>query len=279
LGWLGIENAARLVLGDTEAGLRAPMFLALPLLAVATHLLARRWLGVGVSFCAAGLLLANGWIVNYTLQLKSYSYEGLVAVATVALYLLVQRTTWRPAQLLGLYAALGLTCVFSLPNLFVVGPLLALDLVRAVRGRHRVALRVAGEALAGAIALAHYVVFVVPQSGVASTGFFRANYAPHGLAAFVRFTYLGLTSYVPSMVAGIEGGAANAAPTYPLPLVVRVLPDHEVTDEPGDAQREREQHHRHRQPLHLVPQRADLFHERDTQEGKHEGQEADPDRL
>ena len=223
LGWFGIENAARLMVGDTEAGLRAPMFLALPLLAVATYLLARRWLGVGVSFCTAGVLLANGWIVNYALQLKSYSYEGLLAVAAVALYLLLQRTTWRPAQLLGLSAALGLTCVFSLPNLLVVGPLLGLDLVRTARGRDQAPWRVAGTALAGVIALVHYVAFVAPQAGVAGTGFFTANYAPHGLAAFARFAAKGFGSYMPSMVIGVAGGAANAAPSYPPPAAADYL--------------------------------------------------------
>jgi len=217
LGWVGIENAARLVLGDTEAGLRAPMFAALPLLGVATYLLGRRWLGPVVSFCAAALLLANGWIVNYALQLKSYSYEGLFAVVAVGVYLLAQRTTWRRAQLIGLYAALGLTCVFSLPNLLVVGPLLALDLVRTMRGRDRATWRVAGAALAGVIALAHYVAFVSPQAGVAGTGFFAANYAPHGIGPFLRFAAAGFGSYVPSMVIGVAGGAANAAPSFPPP--------------------------------------------------------------
>jgi hypothetical protein len=217
LGWVGIETAARLVLGDTEASLRAPMFAALPLLAVATYLLARRWLGPVTSFCAAALLLADGWIVNYALQLKSYSYEGLFAVVAVGVYLLAQRTTWRRAQLIGLYAALGLTCVFSLPNLLVVVPLLALDLVRTLRGRDQGAWRVAGAALAGAIALVHYVAFVSPQAGVAGTGFFAANYAPHAIGPFLRFAAAGFGSYVPSMVIGIAGGAANAAPSYPPP--------------------------------------------------------------
>jgi hypothetical protein len=217
LGWVGIETAARLVLGDTEAGLRAPMFAALPLLGVATYLLARRWLGPVASFCAAALLLANGWIVNYALQLKSYSYEGLFAVVAVGVYLLAQRTTWRRAQLIGLYAALGLTCVFSLPNLLVVVPLLALDLVRTLRGRDQGAWRVAGAALAGAIALVHYVAFVSPQAGVAGTGFFTANYAPHAIGPWLRFAAAGFGSYVPSMVIGIAGGAANAAPSYPPP--------------------------------------------------------------
>lgn len=222
LGWVGIETAARLVFGDTEAGLRAPMFAVLPLLAVATYLLARRWLGATASFCTAALLLANLWIVNYGLQLKSYSYEALFAVATLALYLLVQRTTWRQAQLLGLYAALGLTCVFSLPNLFVVAPLLALDLVRVLRARDQAVARIAGEAIAGAIALAHYVLFVRPQSGVASTGFFAVDYAPHGFTAFVRFTADGLASYVPSVITGVVG-AANTPPSYVLPPVAHGL--------------------------------------------------------
>jgi hypothetical protein len=220
LGWVGIETTARLALGDTEAGLRAPMFAALPLLGVATYLLARRWLGPVASFGTAALLLANGWIVNYALQLKSYSYEALFAVVAVGVYVLAQRTSWRRAQLIGLYAALGLTCVFSLPNLLVVVPLLALDLVRTLRGRDQGAWRAAGAALAGAIALVHYVAFVSPQAGVAGTGFFTANYAPHAIGPFLRFAAAGFGSYVPSMVIGIAGGAANAAPSYPPPPAV-----------------------------------------------------------
>src|SRR5258708_31859692 len=99
LGWLAIENAARLVLGDTEAGLRTPMFLVLPVLGAATYLLARRGLGVGGGFCAAGLLLVNLWIVNYGLQLKSYPYEALFAWGTIPLCLLLRRTARRPVPL------------------------------------------------------------------------------------------------------------------------------------------------------------------------------------
>jgi hypothetical protein len=220
LGWVGIENAARLMFGDTEAGLRAPMFAALPVLGVATYLLGRRWLGTAMSFGAAALLLLNGWIVNYALQLKSYSYEALFAVVTVAVYLLAQRTTWRRSQLVGLYAALGLTCVFSLPNLLVVGPLLGLDLVRTARGRDLGAWRAGGAALAAVIAVVHYVAFVSPQAGVAGAGFFSTNYAPHAIGPFLRFAASGFGSYVPSMVIGVAGGAANAAPSYPPPPAV-----------------------------------------------------------
>jgi hypothetical protein len=225
LGWVGIENAARLVLGDTEAGLRVPMFLVLPVLAVGTYALARRWLGVAVSFCVGGLLLVNGWIVNYALELKSYSYEGLLAIAAVALYLLMQRAAGHPARLLGLSAALGLTCVFSLPNLFVVVPLLALDLVEALRARHRVSLRLrmGGEALAGAIALAHYVLFVRPQAGIAGV-FFGADYAPHEVGGFLRFAATGVGSYVPSMITGVAGGARSVGtPSYVLPPAAHYL--------------------------------------------------------
>ena len=218
LGWVAIENVARVVLGNTKAALRTPMVVCLPLLAWATYLLARRWLGVAMSFGVAALLLVNSWTVNNALQLKSYSYEGLFAIAAIALYLLLQRAGLRRAQLLGLYALLGLTCVFSLPNLFVLAPLLALDLVQAVRARSQVMLRIAGEALAGAIALVHYVVFVRPQAAVASEGFWSGNYAPHGLGAFLRFTARGIGSYFPTMVTGVAG-AENQPPAYRLPPV------------------------------------------------------------
>lgn len=216
LGWLGIENVTRLVLGDTETGLRAPMFLVLPVLGVATYLLARHWLGTVVSFCVAALLLLNLWIVNYGLQLKSYSYEALFAVISIWLYLLLRRPAWRPWQLLGLYAALGLTCVFSLPNLFVVPPLVALDFVETVRARQRLTLRIAGEALAGLITLANFKLYLSPQGGVAGTNYFSNQYAPHGIAAFARFTIDGLKSYIPSVITGVAG-ANNAKPSYTLP--------------------------------------------------------------
>jgi 4-amino-4-deoxy-L-arabinose transferase-like glycosyltransferase len=223
LGWVGIENAARLVFGDTEAGLRAPMFLALPVLAVATYLLARRWLGAWVSLCVAALLLFNTWIINYALQLKSYSYEGLLAIVAIALFLLLQRADLSPARRIGLYALLGLACVFSLPNLFVVGPLLVLDFVRAVRARQAVVLRIAGEALAAVIALAHYLAFVRPQSGVADIAF-QTRYAPHAPGAFVRFVIEGIGSYVPLMVTGVAGGARSVGtPSYVLPAAAHYL--------------------------------------------------------
>jgi hypothetical protein len=218
LGWVGIEDAARLLFGDNEVALRAPMFLAMPVLGIVTYLLARKWLGVVVSFCAAALLLVNSWTVNNALQLKSYSYEGILAVATVALILLLQRTTWRPVQLLLLYVALGLTAVFSLPNLFVLGPLLVLDLVATIRVRDRTLLRIAGEALAGVIALVHYAVFVRPQAGVAGTTFWKYHYAPHQLGPLVHFILKGLQSYDPLMVTGVAS-AANSPPAYTLPAV------------------------------------------------------------
>jgi hypothetical protein len=216
LGYLAIENLARIALGDNETALRTPMFLVLPVLGVATYLLARRWLGTVVSFCVAALLLVNLWIVNYGLQLKSYSYEALFAVITIGLYLLLRRPAWRGWQLLGLSAALGLTCVFSVPNLFVAGPLLVLDFVETVRARQRLRLRITGEVLAGVIALAHLKFFLSPQGAVAGTNYFATQYAPHGIGPFVRFAFDGLTSYVPSVITGVAG-ANNAVPAYRLP--------------------------------------------------------------
>lgn len=222
LGWVAIENVARVLFGNTEAGLRTPMFLALPALGVSTYLLARRWLGVGVSLCAAALLIVNSWTVNNALQLKSYSYEGLFAIAAVAVYLLAQRTGWHWAKLLLLYAALGLTCVFSLPNLLIVGPLLAFDLIQTIRSRNTVALRLGGEALAAGIVLAHYVAFVRPQAGVASTRFWLKDYAPHQLGPFVHFAINGVLSYFPGMITGVVG-VTNAGPSYRLPLAAHEL--------------------------------------------------------
>jgi hypothetical protein len=216
LGWLGIEDGARLVLGNTEAGLRAPMFVALPVLGIVTYFLARKWLGATVSFCVAALLVVDPWVVNNALQLKSYSYEGILSVATIALILLVRRTTWRPVQLLLLYAALGLTAVFSLPNLFILGPLLLLDLVHTIRSRDALWLRIAGEFLAGLITLAHFALFVRPQARVAATSFWQAYYAPRHPGPFVDFVVHQLASFDPLIVTGVVG-VENSPPIYSLP--------------------------------------------------------------
>jgi 4-amino-4-deoxy-L-arabinose transferase-like glycosyltransferase len=222
LGWLAIENGARVLFGSTEVGLRLPMFFALPAVGAATYLLARRWLGVRASAAAAALLVVNSWVVNNALQLKSYTYEALFSVAAVALYLVLRRGDRRAAVLLSLYAGLGLTCVFSLPNLFVVGPLLALDLAESIRSRQQLAVRLAGEVLGAGLALVHYAAFIRPQSGVASSSFWAQDFPPAGFAGFARFTVRGVASFFPGMVTG-SAGVTDAAPAFTLPTPARVL--------------------------------------------------------
>jgi 4-amino-4-deoxy-L-arabinose transferase-like glycosyltransferase len=222
LGWFAIEYGARLLLGNTEAGLRLPMFFTLPCVGIASYLLARRWLGIWVSAAVAALLVANSWVINNSVQLKSYTYEAIFSIAAVALFLLIRREGRRTGWLLGLYLALGLTCVFSLPNLFVVGPLLALDLAESIRSRRQLPARVPGEALAGGLALLHYVFFIRPQSGVASSAFWTGDYPPHGLGAFARFTGDGVVSFFPGIVTGVAG-VTDAAPAYALPASARYL--------------------------------------------------------
>jgi 4-amino-4-deoxy-L-arabinose transferase-like glycosyltransferase len=215
-GWLAIEDGAYALFGSTESGLRLPMFLTLPAVGVATYLLARRWLGAWVSGSAAMLLLVNGWVVNNALQLKSYTYEALFSIAAVGLYLLIRREGRHPAALLGVYVALGLTCVFSVPNLFVVTPLLALDLAVSIRHRRQLPVHVVGEAVAIGLALGNYAVFLRPQSAVSNTAYWVQEYAPHRLDAFVRFTAQGVASFFPGMVTGVAG-VTNATPAYALP--------------------------------------------------------------
>jgi 4-amino-4-deoxy-L-arabinose transferase-like glycosyltransferase len=221
-GWLAIEDGARALFGSTESGLRLPMFLTLPGVGVATYVLARRWLSTWVAAAAAMLLVVNSWVVNNALQLKSYTYEALFPIAAVGLYLLIRREGRHPAALLGLYVALGLTCVFSVPNLFVVGPLLALDLAASIRSRRQLPAHVAGEAVAAGLALGNYAVFIRPQSGVANTAYWVQEYAPHHLDAFVRFTVHGVASFFPGMVTGVAG-VTNATPAYALPAPAHAL--------------------------------------------------------
>src|SRR6266545_4919096 len=132
LGWLLHEKAAVSLLGSHEVALRAPMALVVVALPLATYWLARRWLGSVASALTAGTLLLNGAVLGYGLQLKPFITDALVVVVVLGIWTAVHGAArWRPVG----YAAIGLLSLCSIAALFVLVPLLAVDLVAAVRAR------------------------------------------------------------------------------------------------------------------------------------------------
>lgn len=205
LGWLLHEKAAVSLLGSHEVALRAPMALVVVALPLATYWLARRWLGSVASALTAGTLLLNGAVLGYGLQLKPFITDALVVVVVLGIWIAVHGAArWRPVG----YAAIGLLSLCSIAALFVLVPLLAVDLVAAIRAR-RLLPALALAALAGIPALAHLLLFVRSQTLLLSYPYWQRYFVPHRPGAAVGFLAEQLASYLPRLLTGAAQQADN----------------------------------------------------------------------
>jgi 4-amino-4-deoxy-L-arabinose transferase-like glycosyltransferase len=217
LGWIVVERAFTATFGQVEWALRLPVIASVAILAVAAYLLARRLVGVGAALLTTGALLANGSLSLYTPQIKQYPTE--MALSVVALLLWMQAGDKGRASVAQAVRYLGiLLCLLtSTATTFVAGPLLALDLLRAVRDRQH--LRRAVMALVtGLVALAHLVLFIMPQSKVANAGSdWEFTFMPTvSIGAAADFVVRQSLSFVPEIVTqpfGIDSGRQALAIT------------------------------------------------------------------
>src|SRR5574341_733907 len=169
LGWIAVEKGFAATFGQVEWALRLPVAVCVMVLAIATYVVARRLIGVVGSALIAAALVINGFLAHYIVQIKQYPAE--MALTVVALLLWLQagdpgRSRWDQA---GRYLGILLCLLTSIATAFAAAPLLALDLVRVVRGR-RMLPRALMALVTGGIAVAHLVLFVLPQNKVAGAG-------------------------------------------------------------------------------------------------------------
>lgn len=205
LGWLLLERASVSLLGSHEVALRAPMALMVIALPLATYSLARRWLGSVASALTAGTLLLNGAILGYGLQLKPFIADALVVVVLLGIWTAIHDAgSWRPVG----YATLGLLSLCSIAALFVLVPLLAVDLVAAVRAR-RLLPALPLTALAGGPALAHLALFVRPETLLLSYDYWQRYFLPHRPSAAAGFLAEQLAGYLPRLLTGAALQADN----------------------------------------------------------------------
>jgi len=198
-GWLLVEKAVVATFGEVEAAYRWPVALCLPLLALTTYALARRWLGPPGSLVTAAMVLANPLLYGYAWQLAPYLCEAALAPLVVLAYLAATDWECRPVRRLGAYAAMGLCAVLGTALTFVVVPLLALDLARSLRARAW--RRLAAPLLAGLVVGGHLAGVVLPQSKGAVTGYWVGSYAPWS-PAMPGFLLRRLKEFVPAVVTG-----------------------------------------------------------------------------
>jgi len=171
----------------------------LPVLAGGTYLFARRFTGITAAVGAAVGVALSGTVIDSGTQLKPYALEAVVSLAVLALWMTPGSAS--PARALGNRTAAGVLSLVSLPAIFLLVPLAALDLAQAAAGggaaggaqsRRRVAavLRAAGRAMpALVLAGAHAAMFVAHQSSQRASHFWDDQFlAGRGVAGGLRFT-------------------------------------------------------------------------------------------
>jgi hypothetical protein len=196
-GWLLLERLAAL-LGNRELWLRLPMVAMVPAAGITTYLLARRWLRQLWATAAALLVVLNGSLLTYGLQLKSYPWEAVIANVVLLLWWSAHDRRAAGSPALPCYAGMGLCCVLSLTAPLVVAPLLLADAVAVVGGRWWRGLL--GPLAAGTLALAHLVLWVRPQRYLTTDQYWQRFFLPHSTHAAGHALWSGARGLVPEVV-------------------------------------------------------------------------------
>jgi hypothetical protein len=200
-GWVGIERASVLAFGNNEWALRLPEVLVLAAIGWPTWRVARHWVGVTASAIIAAAMVASGPLLPYAVQLKPYAIEALCCVVALLLWLEATDPDGHSTPTrIAMYAGIGLCTLVATPLVFAVAPLLAIDLARGLRSRGRGELlrRVGPAALAGGMALAHLIWFVLPQRTSANINTWNLDFLPRsGRLGWVT-AHLG--TFVPGVV-------------------------------------------------------------------------------
>ena len=179
--WLLIEKLAAAVLGPHEWALRIPSVVAWVLIGPVAYLLGRRVMSRPFAGLAAAALAVNPAMLYFGSELKPYALEALVTLLVLLGW--VRGREAHGGARLAWYGAIAAVSLLSIPALFVVAPLLALDVERVLRhvgSCWRASARSLLSALmAGALVLVPLALFVLPQPAGADYGFF--TFVPYQL--------------------------------------------------------------------------------------------------
>ncbi len=218
LGWVLIEKAAIAVLPTTELVLRLPELLCLLALGPSCYLLARKLMPPAVAFLVAAALVCYPANAYYGTQFKAYIVEALATVLILLVWARAREEAAWSARLRW-YAAIAVLGLFSVSAPFVIAPLFALDLVDAARAPRgdalAIAQRIAGPLGAGAVVLAYFVGFVLPQSFAAGYNAWNGFYPPHSAVALWHF----LVAEAPTYLVG----AVTAVPAFDTSVIMSIF--------------------------------------------------------
>jgi len=197
-GWLIVERIF-VAFRNTELFMRMPEALSLVGVNVGTYLLLRRWLGSIPSAVAAAGVVLLGDAIGYSTQLKPYTFEAAFTLAAVLGWFALHRQERSERFAFATYLGIGLCCVLATPTVFVVGPLLAYDAWRILRGdaKHT---RLIPIGIAGLIAMVHLAFFIGPQSRISSSDYWEPYFVRGtGIPGFVWHR---LGEWIPGILSG-----------------------------------------------------------------------------
>ncbi|CAO5250845.1 hypothetical protein [Frankia sp. AgKG'84/4] len=248
-GWLGLTRLCGEVFGWHSWSLRLPGFVALPLLGAAMVLLARRFAGTAAAVIAVLWLCLNSTLLDLTTQLKPYAMETAAAVAILLLWMAGPADTATGAAdgptaahdglgrsrlgrsrpdhprldrgRLVRRTLAGLLALLAVPGIFMVVPLVAVELWRGPARRWRLV-----ECLPALIlTAADTVAFIAHQSSQRNGDYwdrqFLAGRGPWSALRFVadqvRETVTGsvpgIDRFDPSLLHGaVHGGPFGSVP-------------------------------------------------------------------
>ncbi len=196
-GFAVLAKLSTAAFGDTAFALRLPGLVALPVLGVVTYRLARRWVNPIAALLAAGALLANRMVLTFATELAPYTVEAACTAGVVLLWVGARDEGRSPAGRWWRYGVIALLALVATPVAFVLGPLLLVDLARAVRDRDPASL--APSVVAGLVTLLHLVLYVGRQSAQTRGDYWADAFVPRD-GGLLGAVWAGLASYVPRAV-------------------------------------------------------------------------------
>lgn len=200
--WYAFERAAVAVGGNGETPLRLTNIGWMLAMAVGMYALTRIWLGPLASLIVAALVMVNGDLLNFAVQLKPYNAEAAGVTISLAALFWARRGTRTPWRVLG-FAVAAIGVLISMSAIFVIGPVLACFIVEWAWRRREDRVLLIGSVLIALIAGAHLKFWLMRQSAVTKGTYFDPNFAPHSsFSAFWRFTWDQTQTYVPNFVTG-----------------------------------------------------------------------------
>jgi hypothetical protein len=199
MGWYFLERASGALFGSTELALRLPTAVFLPIGCVLLMLLLRRWTSTTCAVVVALIGTLTGTLFGYGIQVSEYQVDAAAVVAVVLLHEIAgevpERGGWSGRIYLA-YGGIALACLFGTPAVFIAGPLLLLDAIRAV-ARRAIDAQVLAAVGAGVIILAHLFLFVMPQNALTKSNYWDPQFLPHhGFGGQVAFVWDGLTGFI-----------------------------------------------------------------------------------